>query len=81
MLQVNMFGDAINATMTSVRRSMAIIAAASKNTASGRKEQKRSSMLNSRKKSRKDRHKSWVLRDIEGASEGEVETSSKRSKR
>ena len=79
---MNIFGDAINATLTNVRRSMAIIASAGRNTLPGRRGQKRSSKISRRNKSRKESgRKSWIIRDIEGASEGELENNLRRSKR
>ena len=73
-LQVTVFGDALNSTLTNVRRSMSVIASAGKNTIPGRKGQKRSSKLSERHKIRKEhRRKSWIIRDIDGASEGELE--------
>ena len=77
-----MFGDALNSTLTNVRRSMSVIASAGKNTIPGRKGQKRSSKLSERHKVRKEnRRKSWIIRDIDGASEGELENNLTRSKR
>ena len=59
---------------------MAIIASAGKNTIPGRKG--RSSKLSGRNRSKKENsRKSWVTRDIEGASEGELENNLRRSKR
>ena len=76
-----MFGDAINSTLTNVRRSMSIIASAGKNTVPGRGKS-RSSKLSERHRVRKQNpRKSWVIRDMDGASEGEIESHLKRSKR
>ena len=61
---------------------MSVIASAGKNTLPGRKGQKRSSKLSERHKSRKEhQRKSWVIRDIDGASEGELENNLTRAKR
>ena len=61
---------------------MSVIASAGKNTIPGRKRQKRSSKLSERHKIRKDHsRKSWVIRDIDGASEDELENNLTRSKR
>ena len=61
---------------------MSIIASAGKNTIPGRKGQRRSSKLSERHKLRKEHgRKSWVMRDIDGASEGELESNLSRSKR
>ena len=61
---------------------MAIIASAGRNTLPGRRGQKRSSKISRRNKSRKESgRKSWIIRDIEGASEGELENNLRRSKR
>ena len=76
-----MFGDAINSTLTNVRRSMSIIASAGKNTVPGRGKS-RSSKLSQRHRVRKQNpRKSWVIRDMDGASEGEIDSHLKRSKR
>ena len=72
----------MNSTLTNVRRSMSIIASAGKNTIPRGKGQRKSSKLSERHKQRKEHgRKSWVLRDIDGASEGELETNLSRSKR
>ena len=77
-----MFGDAINSTLTNVRRSMSIIASAGKNTVPGRRGKSRSSKLSERHRVRKQNpRKSWVIRDMDGASDGEIESHLKRSKR
>ena len=60
---------------------MSIIASAGKNTVPGRGKS-RSSKLSERHRVRKQNpRKSWVIRDMDGASEGEIESHLKRSKR